>query len=102
VAVSPTAYPYNTNWSNFSPYVGTYWKSADGIVRSSGVAVGAGGATNLIATLPAGFRPKEAKVFINLSNGAAGSIQVATNGQVTLLTGSIASIALEGSWPAFN
>ena len=101
--VTPTALPYNTNWGNFSTFAnGTYWKDAFGIVHLSGVASGSGGATSLIATLPAGFRPADNKAIAQLSNGTLGSIEVASNGQITLLTGSIASSGFEGTWPAFN
>jgi hypothetical protein len=101
--VAPIGLPYNTHWGNLGTYAnGTYWKDTAGIVHLSGVAAGSAGASNLIATLPTGYRPADTKVPAQLSNGTIGSITIAANGQISLLTGSIASIGLEATFPAFN
>jgi hypothetical protein len=47
-------------------------------------------------TLPTGYRPAEQMLFFALSNQALGRVDVLTNGQVQILVGNAAWVALDG------
>lgn len=92
--------PYATNWSDFDATTyegGGYYKRdsrvyLQGLVKKS-VALAA---SDVIATLPAPYRPTRRRPFIVISNGAIGRVDVRTDGTITVETGNNTYVSLEG------
>lgn len=84
----------NSGWGNTygAPYVPVqYGLDAMGRVSVRGVVTGG---TGVIFTLPAGYRPQYNLTFPTNANGAMGRLLVATNGDVTLATGTATNVDL--------
>jgi hypothetical protein len=81
---SPISLPMSNGWVNYgSGFQGaTYYKDRNGIVHLEGLIKN--GTSNVIAVLPAGYRPGAAQIFIGV-NGYAGfaRIDVNPNGTVS-------------------
>lgn len=78
-----------------STQVPGYWKDPTGTVHLRGAA-SAGVVGSAMFTLPAGYRPPLSEIFAVLSNGAIGRLDVAANGDVTLVAGSNVYASLAG------
>jgi hypothetical protein len=97
-----TTVGYLNGWSNFGSIyrAGAYRTDGDGIIRMTGLI--AGGSLNTAAfILPAGFRPNKAVIVAAVSNFGAGSIQVESNGTVTVFGASNASFSLSVNFSQF-
>jgi hypothetical protein len=92
-----TAVTFQNSWVNYGGVFETaaYTRNSLGEVRLRGM-VRSGTVNTAIFTLPSGFRPALQKVFVVMSNGAIGRVDVRTNGEVVLLTGSNAWVSLDG------
>lgn len=104
------------NWVNFdstntrSP--ATFTKTSSGMVVLKGL-VRSGTATSgtVIANLPAGYRPARNLIFQNATNGAAGRVDIQTNGNIVFQIGSNVWFSLDdinfmpsgvGTWNALT
>lgn len=65
-----------------------YWKDATGVVRAHGTVTSAPGATAVIATLPAGFRPIISRFFVcyQASTNVVAPVFVDVAGRITLVS----------------
>ncbi|CAN5366996.1 hypothetical protein BH10PAT4_BH10PAT4_3130 [soil metagenome] len=84
---------YNgSNWTTAG-----YTQTSDGMIVLKGL-IRSGTATSgtVIGTLPAGYRPAERLLFQTGSNGAAGRLDVDTNGDISIQIGSNAWFSLDG------
>jgi hypothetical protein len=89
---------FTNSWAHYgSPYSNAgYIKRADGWVELVGV-IKSGTVGSAAFTLPPGFRPATLKSILTLSNGAAGRVDVGSDGTVTPLSPSNnASVVLDG------
>lgn len=89
--------PFAGTWTNFG---GTnesaqYWKDYTGIVHLGGI-VKSGTIGTTIFTLPAGYRPKEAKIYGVSSNNLFGVCTVNPDGTVVATAGSATYFSLSG------
>ena len=87
-------------WVNFgAAQVAGYWLDALGVVHLRGL-IKSGTVNTVIFTLPAGYRPTALSLFSVVSNtGAAlvaSRLDVATTGDVTLVTGGNTFLSLDG------
>ena len=107
-------YPYtNTNWINLttinswvtygSPYTTPqYTKSSDGLVSLKGLVKSGNTAgleadnTNVIATLPAGYRPAMRALYCVSSNNNYSRIDIDNSGNIRYITGSNVWLSLDG------
>lgn len=85
-------------WANATGYqVARYRKDLLGNTEIQGrIDSGTAAAGTLLFTLAVGYRPKELMGFVVHSNGAAGLVQIASNGQVKIQVGSNVSLDLSG------
>lgn len=73
-------------WVNYSPGVSSgftdcaFRKDVSGTVHLSGLV--RNGSSNVIFTLPSGYRPSEQALFATISNGAIGRVDIYTSGNV--------------------
>jgi len=85
-----------TTWTDFGSgwQVGQYKKVGDLVfVRGLGKRTAGSGAT--IATLPSGYRPASyTQLFVTLTDGGVGRIDVGTGGDMSLVTGTAGWVAL--------
>ena len=97
--VSKIAPTFAANWSNVSGSVVTYYKDADRVVHLQGAAVNAlDAAPSLLFTLPTGYRPLYAQRFpVIVSTVSMGVVEVAVNGDVTVVAGLISAAVYLGS-----
>ncbi len=96
-----TDLPYGTGWTTFSGAfpAAQYLKDSLGFVHLRGLVKRTSGSAMLIGTLPEGYRPSIADVYVvhASTNGSVfqeGRVDIASNGQVTLVlpvTGSLTS-----------
>lgn len=98
-AVGGTGAPaFENSWVNFDVTTNQglrFWKDPMGLVHIEGlVKSGTIGAT--IFTLPAGYRPDKAHVFVVISNGAIGRCDVTATGQVVAMAGNNTYFSLSG------
>ncbi len=94
------ALPYTnaggTTWADFGGgfQVGEYKKLGD-LVFVRGLAAQTSGAGTTIATLPAGYRPATyTQLFVTLTNGGVGRVDIGTGGAIALSSGGTAWVAL--------
>ena len=85
-----TAYDINS----FPP--GRYMKDSMGFVRLGGLIKGGTAPSIIVMTLPVGYRPARNLHVIVPSNNSISQIQIISNGQVQIQTGSTAWVALDG------
>lgn len=92
-----TTVTFQNSWVNYGGVFETtaYTKNSLGEVRLRGM-VRSGTVNAAIFTLPVGFRPTLQKVFVVIANAAIGRVDVRTNGEVLLVTGSNAWVSLDG------
>lgn len=89
---------FQNSWANYdtaSFKEARFWKDPMGIVHLEGL-VKNGTIGTTIFTLPAGYRPSNGQLFVSISNGAIGRIDVAPTGNVVATTGNNAWITLSG------
>jgi hypothetical protein len=89
---------FANSWVNFD--AGTnqqagFWKDDNGLVHLRGL-VKSGVVGSVMFTLPAGFRPSALEIFAVPSNALFGVLYVASNGDVTLNSGSNTYASLAG------
>ncbi len=96
---TPTALAFTGTWGNFGGGFeeGEYWKDQFGVVHLRGLVTktsGLPGASDTIATLPAGHRPAKQLIFVAASGEAftAARVDIATDGSIIR----VASIAAAG------
>jgi hypothetical protein len=83
---SPINLPMLNGWVNYGPGFtnASYFKDKNGIVRLEGLIKS--GTTNVIANLPAGYRPGAALLFIAVNGfGAFARIDVGPDGNITVV-----------------
>ena len=74
----------------------SYTKAADDLVTLKGlVRSGSTGSGTVIANLPAGYRPKERVLTVNVTNSVVGRVDIMPNGDVLFMTGSNAWFSLD-------
>lgn len=94
--IAPT---FQNSWVNYdndvTHNVAGYWKDSMGVVHLKGLVKS--GTAAAIFTLPAGYRPYKRCIFVILSNGAVGRINLDPDGQVIPTTPySNAWVSLDG------
>ena len=90
-----TGLTFQNGWFNYGGIfsTGAYTKSADNIVSVRGlVRPGTNTSGTVIATLPAGYRPKERLLLTVVSQEVAARVDIESNGQITMQAGS------QGTW----
>lgn len=92
---SQDAPPFQNSWVAWGAgeAVPGYWKDPFGFVHLKGV-IKSGTINTTAFTLPPGFRPAEKQTIAVISNGAIGRLDVATDGQVTPVSGSNVYVSL--------
>jgi len=95
VWVAPTLL---NSWINFGAgfAVAGYYKDGSGIVRLKGL-IGSGTTTvgTALFTLPVGYRPSEAMIFVANSGGTIAEVRVETNGNVAIHIGTNTFLSLQ-------
>lgn len=81
---SPTAYQ-----------LAEYRKDPLNRVWLRGVVERASGSSSTMVILPAGFRPKTRAIFATITDAGLGQVDVATNGEVKLISGGVLWVSLE-------
>ena len=78
--------------------VAAFFKDFSGVIHLKGLIKKSSAVASQEAmfTLPTGYRPAEQMLFFALSNQALGRVDVLTNGQVQILVGNAAWVALDG------
>jgi hypothetical protein len=91
---------FNSGWGNFSPSTpASFYKDPEGIVHLEGEVKRTGGSNDIIFTLPPGFAPLQAQGFVVQATGAATTVSVRANGDVSFGLGPTGQIPLNGlSW----
>lgn len=92
------AVTHENSWADYSGYQGAeYCKDANGFVHIRGlVDSGTVGSGTGVFTLPLGFRPAAKELFVTISNGALGRIDIDTDGTVDVITGNNTYVSLSG------
>jgi hypothetical protein len=85
------------SWVNFGGGFNNagYYKDPFGVVRLRGM-VKSGVVGNAVFNLPAGYRPANEELFVAISNGALGRVDVYPSGDVGATSGSNAWFSLDG------
>ncbi len=86
-----TGLSYGSGWDDYDAATfaqGGYYKDITGIVYLRGVVKRVSGTGTIIATLPAGFRPLRTVGGGAYGDSGQANVQVASNGQITLVSGS--------------
>jgi hypothetical protein len=88
---------FSNSWVNYGAGYNTaaFFKDPNGVVHLKGL-IKSGTVTNAAFTLPSGYRPAATEVQPIVSNGAAGYIDVLTNGMVRVMGGSSTWASLDG------
>ena len=88
---------FQNSWQNYDTTYesGGYMKDSLGFVHIQ-VLVKSGVVGQTIFTLPAGYRPLKQHIFMVNSNNAVGRIDIFTDGQVKLTSGSNVYVSLSG------
>lgn len=83
--------PYTTSgsiWADYSgSYLGGYYKRSGGVVYLAGVVARTFGSSNVIATMPVGFRPSNTILFSTMSNSSIARVYLYSNGELTWIAG---------------
>jgi len=90
-STSWTGISYGSGWTDYEPAtftVGGYYKDITGIVYLRGVVKRVSGSGTIIGTLPVGFRPLRTVGGGAYGDAGLANVQVAANGQITLISGS--------------
>lgn len=83
-----TGFAYDTGWGDLGAgYQAGQYKKVGDLVFLRGVVTRTAGATTLIATLPAGYRPIVNEIYPVPANGAFGYVDIATSGTITITSG---------------
>ncbi len=89
---------YQNSWTTLDGaiyHAARYYKDTLGTVHLSGLVKD--GTTGVpIFTLPAGYRPLKQLIYMVISNGAVGRLDILPTGAVQLVSGSNAYVTLEG------
>lgn len=89
---------FQNSWVNYDTttfYGLRYWKDPMDIVHIEGlIKLGTIGTT--IFTLPAGYRPTNGHLFVVISNGAIGRVDIAPTGNVVATAGNNTYLSLSG------
>lgn len=91
--ITPT---YQNGWVDYDTTYNTtqYYKDKHNFVHIKGM-VKNGTANSTIFTLPVGYRPARRYLFVTISNGAIGRVDVLPDGQVMMQSGSNAWFSLD-------
>lgn len=73
-----------------------FYKDPWGIAHLVGVVGATYAAGNIIATLPAGYRPLEKEVFAVLTDTGIGRVDVDASGNITFMSGGTTFVSLSG------
>jgi hypothetical protein len=93
------AFAFNTNWGPTAVYTTRqtgFTKDLEGYVHLQGLAARSSGSDALIATLPAGFRPKDWSYFPVATFSGPGTVFISGSGELRLGSGSASFVSLEG------
>jgi hypothetical protein len=88
---------FQNSWTNYDTSYNNagYYRDTSNRVYLRG-RVKAGTANTTIFTLPTGYLPVKRELFCVLSNGAIARLDVLTDGQVQMISGSNVSLSLDG------
>lgn len=93
-----TGVTFLNSWANFGSGFATaaYFKDNFGIVHIKGFVANGSSYDAVIFTLPVGYRPSESIRFSIVSANAFGVLNIATNGNVSMVVGSTTWASLDG------
>lgn len=83
------------NWAQSAGYtVAAYYKDKDGFVHlKGGITNASGGATDIIFTLPEGYRPSSMKIVAAAHSTGQASFKIAINGQISFANGAYTTLS---------